>query len=297
MLSVAHHRGGRSVRRRLKIRLQAALVAAAVASPAVAACSSSPSAADTKGVVPSSTASPVTPAPGSTPTPRITAKPGPPLPAFANPQGAGNYAVGRRTFVITDSSRQRTITVDAWYPAPLASAKGKPLSRYEPSPGLSYPAHMAVDNLPAAKGRFPVMLFSHGKPTIRYQSSFLMEDVASFGFVVLAPDHPGSTGLNDYLPVSTDLIERSRDLTFLLNQVAADAGGLASTIDMSRVASSGHSLGAYTAMALPIGADPGVPADTRIKAVVRDDPDHELPDRRRNAFHRRPDPATRGDSG
>lgn len=203
-------------------------------------------------------------------TPKVSSTPtaAKPLPPFADPQKSGNFAVGRRTFTVTDPTRQRTLTVDAWYPAPLASAKGKPLSRYEVVPGLGYPSHMAYDGLPAAGGRYPIVLFSHGKPTIRFQSSFLMEALASYGFVVLAPDHPGSTGINDYLPVSTDLIERSKDLSFLLDRVAAGAGGLGATVDMTEVAASGHSLGAYTAMALPIGADPGVPADRRIKAIV-----------------------------
>ena len=216
--------------------------------------------------------SPVTVSPSAAPGPSGTAPPSaspkPGLGAFEDPQTHGDYAVGRRTFTITDPSRQRTITVDAWYPAPQTAVAGMPLSRYEVVSGLSYPSHMAYDDAPAATGRFPVMIFSHGKPTIRFQSSFLMETVASYGFVVLAPDHPGSTGLNDYLPVGTDLIERSRDLTFVLDQVAGGAGGLGRTVDMTKVAASGHSLGAYTAMALPIGADAGVPADKRIKAVV-----------------------------
>ncbi len=251
-------------------------VAAAAGIAVLAACSSAASkntAEPLPGVTPAVGAStgtgtaqpsdsPTTVAPTTTPSPKVS------LPAFQDPQTQGSYAVGRRTFTVTDPTRQRTITVDAWYPAPKASAAGKPLSRYVVADGLGYPSHMAYDNLPAATGKFPVMIFSHGKPTIRFQSSFLMEAVASYGYVVIAPDHPGSTGLNDYLPVSTDLIERSRDLTFVLNQVAAGAGGLGSTVDMTKVAASGHSLGAYTAMALPIGADAGVPADKRIKAIV-----------------------------
>jgi len=249
-------------------RLLGGLASVLLITGVIAGCTGSRSVDKASNVQPGVTSTPSV-APSATPkvssTPTAATKP---LPPFADPQKSGNYAVGRRTFTVTDPTRQRTLTVDAWYPAPLASAKGKPLSRYEVVPGLGYPSHMAYDDLPAAAGRYPIVLFSHGKPTIRFQSSFLMEALASYGFVVLAPDHPGSTGLNDYLPVSTDLIERSKDLSFLLDQVAAGAGGLGATVDMTEVAASGHSLGAYTAMALPIGADPGVPADTRIKAVV-----------------------------
>ena len=41
-----------------------------------------------------------------------------------------------------------------------------------------------------ADGAFPVVLFSHGFTGIRVQSSFLTSHLASWGMVVVAPEHP-----------------------------------------------------------------------------------------------------------
>ena len=47
-----------------------------------------------------------------------------------------------------------------------------------------------VGDAEVADGAFPVVLFSHGFTGIRVQSSFLMSHLASWGMVVVAPEHP-----------------------------------------------------------------------------------------------------------
>ena len=51
----------------------------------------------------------------------------------------------------------------------------------------------------AADGRLPVVLFSHSWTGCREQSSLLCEELASLGFVVLAPDHCGDCPLSEFV--------------------------------------------------------------------------------------------------
>ncbi len=46
-----------------------------------------------------------------------------------------------------------------------------------------------IEGAPVADGRFPVALFSHGFSGFNTQSSELTSHVASWGFVVAAPEH------------------------------------------------------------------------------------------------------------
>jgi hypothetical protein len=51
-------------------------------------------------------------------------------------------------------------------------------------------AHSVEDSLPAA-GHFPIVFFSHGLRLYALQSTALLEDVASHGYVVIVLTHPG----------------------------------------------------------------------------------------------------------
>ena len=97
----------------------------------------------------------------------------------------------------------------------------------------------------------PVVVFSHGNGGMRYQSFFLMEYLASHGFVVVAPDHVGNTAFDMDGATRAELIfRRPEDIidsfdTLLENTrfegcIDADAG----------YAVMGHSFGGYTTLAL-----------------------------------------------
>jgi predicted dienelactone hydrolase len=70
-----------------------------------------------------------------------------------------------------------------------------------------------------APGSWPVIVFSHGFGGIRFQSYFLTERLATHGFIVIAPDHPGNT-LVDFAQLGDDAaqaqsaIDRPLDILF-----------------------------------------------------------------------------------
>lgn len=47
-----------------------------------------------------------------------------------------------------------------------------------------------------ADGQFPVLLFSHGYNSARFQSTSLMEDLASHGYIVIAMSHPYGSAIS-----------------------------------------------------------------------------------------------------
>ena len=53
---------------------------------------------------------------------------------------------------------------------------------------VTYPSG-GVRGVPAAPGRYPLVVFSHGYAGFRDQSTFLTARLASWGFIVAAPDH------------------------------------------------------------------------------------------------------------
>jgi predicted dienelactone hydrolase len=97
----------------------------------------------------------------------------------------------------------------------------------------------------------PIVLFSHGNGGMRYQSYFLMEYLASHGFLVVAPDHVGNTAFDmDGSPRSELVFRRPEDIIdsyeFLLSE-----DRFSDCVDEEQgYAVIGHSFGGYTSIAL-----------------------------------------------
>lgn len=188
----------------------------------------------------------------------IACTPPPDVPLFDTAY-AGPHLVGVRTFWYADASRNRTLPTEVWYPA-----SGGGSAEYQ----IGLPANTWRDAAPLA-GPFPVVLFSHSWMGHRLQSHFLCAHLASQGFLVVAPDHPGST-MEDADPANLipAMTLNPHDLAFLLDTLPGDPF-LAPRADFARVAAIGHSLGAYTVLAAGAGnVKNGVSKDPRVRAVV-----------------------------
>jgi len=191
----------------------------------------------------------------------------------AQPDGPGRYAMGLSTVQMVDPARAgRTLTVDIWYPADRRSDAPTAeldllLTRLE-LPGV-------LADPPAVRGSFPLVVFSHGNGGVRFQSWFLMQALASHGFVVAAPDHAGNTAL-DIIggtadPIGVAANNRPRDVSFVIDQMLArdrdPASPLHRHIDERDIAVAGHSFGGFTALAAAGGFGDYRP-DPRVDAIV-----------------------------
>ena len=161
----------------------------------------------------------------------------------------------------------------------FAGTAGKPtytvdlLRWYLGAPNEPIPASFAALHLPttlattayadlpaAAGGPFPVILFSHGFGGYPEQSSFLTIHLATWGFVVVAPDHRSRDLAAVLKNTSRQCACDVTDLRAALQDVTAmdHAAGtlLSGKLDLTRVASLGHSAGGGAAIS--IAAQPGV---------------------------------------
>ncbi|MCW3814847.1 dienelactone hydrolase family protein [Micromonospora sp. DR5-3] len=195
-------------------RRRAALITAALLSVGLAGCSG--------GTVPTGRAAPSAPPSATTPAPRAPAGHAP----------TESFAVGVRQLKLNHDDRALPVTV--WYPA-RGAAGGAP-----------------ERSAPAATGRFPVVMFSHGLGARPEDYQLLLSRWAAAGFVVAAPrfPHTGAGGDGNVL----DVLNQPADVSYVLTQVLAlDAKAddpLHGRLDTERVAAAGHSAGGVTTIGL-----------------------------------------------
>jgi predicted dienelactone hydrolase len=188
------------------------------------------------------------------------------------PDALGPQKVGYAQLTIVDAARaNRTLPLDIWYPADLAAWTAEPsFTLYDLGSGIGIDSTEAKDDiaLPAA-GSYPLVVFSHGFGGLSLQSVPLMEQLASHGFVVVAPSHTGNTQDDSSSP--NPEADRFPDIAFVIDEMAAansDAGSaFFGHVDATNVGVAGHSYGGMTAQFMAAGYG-GAPADPRVKAIV-----------------------------
>jgi predicted dienelactone hydrolase len=201
-----------------------------------------------------------------------------PVESLPAPDEPGPYGVGRTTLQLDDTSRQRPLVADVWYPTE-PDATGEP-SVYQFIPGIEFSSDTALAEVPVStEGPFPLVIYSHGSGGLRYIATFFTELLASHGFVVAAVDHVGNTAVELITGGEADrdqvAVDRVLDVQFLIDEMLAASeaadGEFAGAVDAERIGVTGHSFGGFTAFASvaghtnPAGTAPG---DDRVDALV-----------------------------
>lgn len=143
-------------------------------------------------------------------------------PIIELPGPTGPYAIGTTDIYLVDSERQETFTPEpsdhrevalrVWYPAEVpeegrpvsymeyAQEKKRALSGKTPLPLSAFDELARVEShsyrdasLPIGQERFPILIFSHGYAAGMNQSTVLMEELASHGYVVVSVGHAYET--------------------------------------------------------------------------------------------------------
>jgi predicted dienelactone hydrolase len=110
-------------------------------------------------------------------------------------------------------------------------------------------------------GRVPVVVISHGLGSDRSTFAYLAEHLASHGFIVAVPEHPGSnsqqtqallTGTVSEVAEPTEFIDRPLDVKFLLDELGRKAltDARYAQMNLQQVGVLGQSFGGYTTLAL-----------------------------------------------
>ena len=102
---------------------------------------------------------------------------------------------------------------------------------------------------PPKEGAHPVILISHGAGGNAGQFGWIASALAAEGYVVVLPNHPGSTSDNASAPEALRIWERPQDVSAVLDWLQSDPERYP-YMDLSRVGILGFSAGGYTALAL-----------------------------------------------
>ena len=185
----------------------------------------------------------------------------------------GDFSVGVRTMELVNKNQpdinnieqgaaplyDRKMLVEVWYPATptgqdslatytdVLGIPGNPNRPVVPFTFFGRAFRNAEPDL--GQGPYPLLIVSHGYLGSRHLMSYLTENLASKGYVVVAIDHPESTHSNPGKFTST-LYYRALDDLFVLNQMAAfgrqgSESFLSGLVNADMTALIGYSMGGY----------------------------------------------------
>jgi predicted dienelactone hydrolase len=147
---------------------------------------------------------------------------------------------------IAATASRRALEVAVWYPtrvSPMCSPTGD-------NPVFSV-APVAVD-APMEQGRHPLVILSHGYGGNNGNQGWLAVALTRQGYIVVAPNHPGTTTADLRPDVAAQLWERPRDISHLVDFMSRSPRW-APVISSEKIAVIGHSLGGWTALELAGG--------------------------------------------
>ncbi|MCH4824398.1 hypothetical protein ML462_14590 [Gramella lutea] len=136
------------------------------------------------------------------------------LPVFSLPEPAGNYVVGTESIFITtgkdeiitkDPSDTRELSYKIWYPSETVTENLKPEQYIDPASRAGFATKYGLppsslnyldlvkthsfSEIPIAKGKFPVLIFSHGYGSKATGYYALLSELASQGYVIVNMNH------------------------------------------------------------------------------------------------------------
>lgn len=142
----------------------------------------------------------------------------------------GSFEVREQRWMLRDQSRERSFHVDLYRPAR------------------------------SLRDKTPVLVISHGLGSKTEEFAPIAQHLASYGFVVVAPQHVGSDyeqvqallgGLSGDAFLTEDFLERPLDISYVIDELERrnlkEFGG---NLVLDKVGVFGHSFGGYTALAV-----------------------------------------------
>jgi predicted dienelactone hydrolase len=147
------------------------------------------------------------------------------------------------------SSSSRHIATTIYYPTNLAPSEQNPKPK-------------------AAPGPFPLIVFAHGYAIDAAAYEPLLRDLAAGGFVVAAPDFPGTSTAYSGGALRSDSLQQPGDISFVITSIldiSAKPGLFFNVVNPNAVGDSGQSDGGVTAAAAAYNT---CCIDPRIKASV-----------------------------
>ena len=139
--------------------------------------------------------------------------------------------------------RRGNVDFTIWYPA---NPGGKAVTVGGNGVFYGTPAGRGA---PHQEGRFPVVIISHGAGGNSGQFGWIASQLAGAGFVVVLPNHPGTTTGNASAEAAVRVWERPADVSAVLDELTNTASEYP-YLNTDQISVLGFSAGGYTALAL-----------------------------------------------
>ena len=163
-------------------------------------------------------------------------------------------------------ARKINIDFHIWYPANSGGRKVTVGGN-----GVFY-GTSAGRGAPHKNGQFPLILMSHGAGGNAGQFSWIASALANAGYVVVLPNHPGTTSGDASALAAVRVWERPADISAVIDEIIANPTAYP-FINTNRIATLGFSAGGYTAMAVS-----GARVDVEALQSFCDHSDHGMSD-------------------
>jgi predicted dienelactone hydrolase len=161
---------------------------------------------------------------------------------------AGDGAVGTATLELENRATGRKVSAEVWF----KTAPDARIEWFSPRPPLrSIPIARNAEPQPPLR-KHPLIVISHGNWGSRFSQGWLALELVKSGYMVLSTSHPGTAGDDQSAAGRYRLWDRSRDVSFVLDEVLREPKWTA-LIDEDRIGFVGHSFGGWTGVSLAGG--------------------------------------------
>ena len=168
------------------------------------------------------------------------------LPLFLLLASAAHAGTGFREITLPGKNTDRPMHVSIWYPTASDAA---PVLLGETPAFIGQPVIRDAESI---TGQHPLVILSHGYGGSWRNLAWLAADLVDAGYVVAAPDHPGTTTFDMQKPAVVELWKRPGDLSRTIDALL-DKPDLTGGVTPDRIAAIGHSLGGWTVIELAGG--------------------------------------------
>lgn len=184
----------------------------------------------------------------------------------------GDYKVGVKTIEVSNKDQldilntkngkearyDRKLKLELWYPAKQTTGSDSIVVYDEVMGSSNDPKRpiipftflgRSIRNAPvvSSSGSFPLIIVSHGYLGSRYLMTYLTENLASKGYIVVAIDHMEST-FRDAAGFASTLLNRSKDVLFVISEmekINQNDQFMKGKIDVNNIGLIGYSMGGY----------------------------------------------------
>ncbi|UYA59187.1 lipoprotein signal-like peptide [Pectobacterium sp. F1-1] len=154
--------------------------------------------------------------------------------------------IGFQQIALADEANNRPLDVAVFYP--VSSSSQTTIMGDNPV----FPGIAVSKNAVPKSGEHPLIVVSHGYGGSWFNQLWLAQALVKQGYIVAAPNHPGTTFKDMRVENAQALWQRPRDLSRVITALLATPEKTGQ-VDAKRIAAVGHSLGGWTVLALAGG--------------------------------------------